>query len=138
MIIRRLRRAGLAAMAALLVAACGVAPASVPAAAPVGAPAAAPPTMATISAENSVFDRERLTVPANQPFGVRFQNHDVVPHNVSIHGGSVRQIGELFGGPDERTYHFEGLPAGEYVFVCDLHPAMKGTLEATAEGATAR
>lgn len=124
---RRLAGVALAA-GALLAAGCAGAPAPTP--------DATPAVTLSISAENSVFDRDRLTVPADVPFAIDFENRDVVPHNVSIRGDGVRQVGEIFGGPDERTYTFAALTPGTYTFLCDVHPEMRGTVE-VAPGAAA-
>ena len=93
-------------------------------------PAESPATTLEITAEGSVFDRDHLAVPADTTFALRFINHDAVPHNVSIRGAPTPLVGEIFGGPAERTYVFAGLPAGSYTFLCDVHPEMRGTVEA--------
>lgn len=108
------------ALLALTVASCGGAPGATPA----GTPA----VTVEISATNSVFDRDELTVIADAPFAVRFLNHDIVPHNVSIRGGAAPLVGEIFTGPAERTHFFGALPHGSYIFLCDVHPDMKGTI----------
>ena len=36
--------------------------------------------------------------------------------------------GDIFNGPDKRTYSVPALPAGTYAFVCSVHPNMTGTL----------
>ena len=95
-----------------------------PSATPVGTPA----VTVEISASNSVFDRNQLTVVANAPFAVQLENQDSIPHNVSVRGAPVPMVGEVFTGPGERTYLFAALPAGTYNFVCDLHLEMNGTL----------
>lgn len=82
-----------------------------------------------IASERSVFDVDRLSVPADTAFALHYQNHDRVPHNVSIRGAAQPLVGEIFSGPGERTYYFPALPAGTYRFVCDVHPEMAGTVE---------
>lgn len=84
-----------------------------------------------ISSERSVFDRDVMTVPADTPFVIRYENHDRVPHNVAIREGSTALVGEVFSGPGERVYQFPPLAAGSYRFLCDVHPEMAGTLEVT-------
>jgi len=91
-------------------------------------PAGTPAVTVEISALNNVFDRAELTVIAAAPFAIRFENLDVVPHNVSVRGGPTALVGEIFTGPAERTYYFASLPEGTYTFLCDVHPEMKGTL----------
>lgn len=75
---------------------------------------------------NSVFDRTEMAVIADAPFAIRYENLDVVPHNVAVRGGPVPLVGEIFTGPAERTYYFAGLPEGSYTFLCDVHPEMRG------------
>ncbi|CAN5583839.1 hypothetical protein BH23CHL7_BH23CHL7_16200 [soil metagenome] len=115
--------AALAALAAVaaVVAACGGNP---PAATPAGTPA----TTVEIAADNLAFDRDVLTVPAGAPFAIHFENREALLHNVSIHDSAPLFTGEIFGGPAERTYQVPALLAGEYSFLCDLHPDMQGTI----------
>ncbi len=108
------------AILAVALVACGGAPAP--------PPAGTPALTLEISSVNSVFDRDELTVIADAPFAIRYENFDVVPHNVSIRGGPAPLIGEIFTGPAERTYYFTALPEGSYTFLCDVHPEMKGTV----------
>jgi plastocyanin len=117
-----LRLAALSALAGLmtLVVACGAAPATTPA----GTAA----VVVELGAEGIAFDRDRLTVPAGAPFAIRFDNRDTAPHNVTVRGSGPLFVGETFSGPAERTYQVPALAAGEYEFICDLHPEMRGTL----------
>jgi len=86
----------------------------------------------TLGAEAVEFDTDQLTIPADQPFQLVFDNRDTgVQHNVSIYesiGGPNLFQGELFPGPESRTYEVPAIPAGEWVFVCDVHPNMTGTV----------
>jgi plastocyanin len=86
-----------------------------------------------LAADRMAFDRPTLTVPAGAAFAIRFENREVVPHNVAIRGGPGRMAGDIFSGPATRTHDFPALPAGNYQFVCDLHPEMSGVLEVTPE-----
>jgi cytochrome c oxidase subunit 2 len=86
-----------------------------------------------ISAANIAYEQSSLEAPANTPFSIEFDNKDAgVPHNVSIHkdspGGQEVFKGDIFNGPDKRTYSVPALPAGAYAFVCSVHPNMTGTL----------
>ena len=119
---RRISRLALA-LAALgaIVAACGGTP-------PAGTPAGTPAATVEIAADNLAFDRDVLTVPAGAPFAIRFENRESAPHNVSIHDSAPLFTGEIFSGPAERTYQVPALAAGEYRFLCDLHPEMQGTV----------
>lgn len=91
-------------------------------------PAGTPATTVELSAHSTAFDQARLEVPADQTFAIDFTNTDPAPHNVAIHGNGAVRTGEAFSGPGQRTYVFAGLPAGTYVFQCDVHPFMTGTL----------
>jgi len=102
-------------------------------------PACAPDEtgVVTICAEKVAFLLPSIELPAGEPRKLRFVNYDVgIPHNVAIHEGTVDAVGkelfqgEIFNGADERTYTIVGLPAGEYVFVCTVHPNMVGSLSA--------
>lgn len=96
--------------------------------APATSPAGTPGAVLRLASTNSTFDPSNLTVPANTVFAIEFENHDAVPHNVSIRASRPGFAGEVFGGPATRTSVFAGLPAGSYAFVCDVHPEMTGVL----------
>jgi plastocyanin len=86
-----------------------------------------------VSALNVAFEQASLTAPAGVPFRIAFDNKDTgVPHNVAIHAGSPtgEEVfkGEIFNGPEKRTYDVPALDAGAYSFVCTVHPTMTGTL----------
>ena len=56
------------------------------------------------------------------------------PHYVSLHlGGSTGAElfkGTIFNGIESRTYDVPAIDAGQYAFVCTVHPTMIGTLNA--------
>jgi plastocyanin len=86
-----------------------------------------------IAAQNIAFDTTQEAVPADTAFQIHFVNNDQgIPHNVEIKdaGGASIFQGEVFPGVDERTYDVPALPAGEYTFICTVHPNMTGTLTA--------
>jgi len=118
----RLRKRSIVAVAAVTILAlgCGSEPA--------GTPLATPAVTLDLAAQNIQFDRAELTAPAAAPFAIWFENRESAPHNVSIHGDGAVFVGEIFSGPAQRIYQVQPLPAGEYRFVCDLHPTMTGTL----------
>jgi cytochrome c oxidase subunit 2 len=94
-------------------------------------PGGAPPI--AIAAQNIAFDTAELSAPADVPFKIDFDNREAVPHNVAIHEGSPTGPevfrGEVFTGPDMRTYDVPALAAGTYGFICSVHPTqMTGTL----------
>jgi plastocyanin len=97
-------------------------------------PTSLDPTSPKISAEGIAFDTAALTVPANQPFTLVFENRKAVPHNVSIYADAAHQDrrfeGVVFSGPATRWYPVPALAPGTYVFVCDVHSNMTGSLVA--------
>jgi plastocyanin len=117
------------AVATLVVSACtGTAsPDAVP-------PASFDPKSPTLAAEGIAFDTAELTVPADRPFTLVFQNRDQLSHNVSIDtdatGHDRRFDGDVVTGPATRWYAVPALPPGTYVFVCVLHSNMTGRLVA--------
>ena len=103
---------------------------------------AQPPPVATrsvatrslsLSAMGLKFGASTLTAPAGQAFTIVFDNRDPgVQHNVAIYkDSSFRAVlfrGALVTGPQILRYTVPALPPGTYVFHCDVHPPMTGTL----------
>lgn len=97
--------------------------------APSGPPAN--PGEVTIVAQAVKFDITTLTLPADQPIKITFDNRDPnTPHDVDIHqGDTVIFDGADFPGPKIEVYDVPPIPAGSYTFLCSIHPAlMTGTL----------
>jgi plastocyanin len=93
------------------------------------------PNLVVISALGIKYEQATVTAPAGTPFQIEFQNMDAgTPHNVTIHqGGSTGAElfkGTIFNGVETRTYDVPALDAGQYAFVCTVHPTMIGTLNA--------
>ncbi|MGH2705075.1 MAG: DUF2269 family protein [Actinomycetota bacterium] len=88
----------------------------------------------TLSAGALAFSTDRLSAPASTPFALEFANKAAgVLHNVSIRDGSGKAVftGTNVTGPKVIRYAIPALEAGEYTFVCDVHPRqMVGTLVA--------
>lgn len=148
------------ALSVLLIAACTAAegpgwtyapaPEETPAAEPTGSPAATSeptdgpgeptgtpgePGSVTLEvvAEGIAFDVLELEAPAGEPFAIHFVNRDAsVPHDVDIRTQDGQTIfdGDILNDVGEITYEIDALEAGEYVFICSVHPipAMTGTL----------
>jgi plastocyanin len=96
-------------------------------------------TVVALVAQNIAFDPTNLSVPADQPFTIAFDNRDAgIQHNVSIfdnqeHSGTALFDGELVTGPVTVDYPVDPLAAGTYYFLCVVHPNMTGQIDA-AEG----
>jgi len=91
----------------------------------------------TIVAEGIAFTTPQVTVPANEAFEIEFDNKDVgTDHNVHIgerpEPPPVAEPGHFkgarFTGPAVFAYEVEPLPPGQFGFLCDVHPAMTGTI----------
>ena len=123
---------GLLSLAAVL-AACSGASAAPGSSAPdsSGAPAG---DAVTITAKDMTFAPATVAVPAGKAFDLVFDNQEGAPHNVAIYTDSSAStkvsIGEIFGGPGQRTQTVQALAAGSYFFRCDVHPDMQGTIVA--------
>ena len=87
-----------------------------------------------IAAQGIQFDTDQLSAPADTDFQIAFDNQDSgVPHDVDIRdsgGGETLDDNEIVTGPTQTTYDVPALPAGEYQFICSVHPNMVGTLTA--------
>jgi mono/diheme cytochrome c family protein/plastocyanin len=86
-----------------------------------------------IAALNIAFSTDSLSVPADTPFTLRFDNQDAnIQHNVEIKDSANASVykGEIFAGVAQRDYAVPALAAGSYPFICTVHPNMTGTLTA--------
>lgn len=98
-----------------------------------GAPCQPAGSELRVVAEGIAFDQGCLAAPAGKPFTIEFQNDDAgIPHNVAIYTDPSATtslfVGEIFAGPDGRTYQVPPLDPGTYFFRCDVHPTqMTGT-----------
>ena len=92
-----------------------------------------------LAAADIAFDPTSLTVPAAEPFTLRFHNQDAdTQHNVDIFDndaftGEPVFAGEIVTGVTETDYPVPPLEPGPYFFRCVVHPNMTGEMEA-AEG----
>jgi cytochrome c oxidase subunit 2 len=90
-------------------------------------------TVIDLSADKLAFDKSSLEVPAGKPFVIHFNNKEAVAHNVAVYDSAGKELfkGELVTGPTTVDYQVPALPAGQYVFQCDVHPTqMTGALSA--------
>jgi cytochrome c oxidase subunit II len=91
--------------------------------------------MVDLMAQNIMFDKSTITVPAGAEVMINFDNKDAgVPHNFALYTDSSATTlifrGNIITGPKTITYTFTA-PAtpGNYFFRCDVHPTMMtGTL----------
>jgi plastocyanin len=81
------------------------------------------------------FDLTSLEVEANKTFKIVHDNQDAgIPHNVAIHEGSASAVGKelwqgaIFPGIATQTYDVPAFAAGNYSFICTVHPNMVGDL----------
>lgn len=104
-------------------------------AAPVNTPTAvtsAPPpqrpagsSTVVIVAELLAYDRTTITVPANTQVTITMQNNDPgIGHDVQVIG---RGGTDTCTGPCSRSVTLNSGPPARYVFLCSLHPTMRGT-----------
>jgi len=93
----------------------------------------------TIAADAMAWDVDCLSVPADEPVTIVIDNRDEgVNHNLTLRDAPGSPRTALEKGPVEQRLEVT-LAAGEYDYVCDIHPNMVGTLHAvTADGADER
>ena len=85
-----------------------------------------------IKADNTQFDIDKFEVPADTAFCIAFENQEDVPHNVAIYDdGEALFQGEILNQAGSITYEVAALPAGDYRFICDVHPQMVGDVTVT-------
>jgi plastocyanin len=85
---------------------------------------------APVGASSSGFDPTTVEAKANTPFTLVFDNQDTgVMHNLIINNVTVTGDTAFFAGPGQRSYGVPALAAGDYGFICQVHPGtMSGTL----------
>ena len=84
----------------------------------------------TIHAKDIQFVEKTIQAPADKEFELDFVNEDAsIPHNVEIKdgGGNVVFKGDIVNGVQTVTYKVPALAAGQYPYICTVHPTMTGT-----------
>lgn len=86
-----------------------------------------------VVAENIAWLETSIAVPADRAFTIAFDNRDRgVPHDIVIKDASGAELfrGAVVTGPIVVVYDVPAIPAGQYTFVCSIHPNMTGTVTA--------
>ncbi|MEP7081378.1 MAG: cytochrome c oxidase subunit II [Chloroflexota bacterium] len=88
-------------------------------------------TTIALAAEESIrFDTDSIEAPEDEDFCIELTNNDIVEHNVGI--DEIGFYGENVAPGESITYVIPAMEAGEYTFLCTLHPqAMVGVLTVT-------
>ena len=86
-------------------------------------------TVGTDTGTANEFDPVEVSVPAGATVRLTFTNEsDSVPHNLTFDEPINAATSTTVQPGDEETIEFTAPEAGEYTFVCTLHPGMEGTL----------
>jgi plastocyanin len=136
---------GVLVAAIFAISACGggTSPSSAPASAPPNAspsPTGSGPTggapsgetvQITIGTDTDAelkFDPAELTVQAGADVQVTFENRATTPHNLTFQAPINVATETVVAPGTSETVEFTAPAAGEYTFVCTLHPGMGGKL----------
>ena len=85
-------------------------------------------TVGTDSGSELLFDPTEVTVPAGATVRLTFVNESTVPHNLTFNDPINAATATTVQPGAEETIEFTVPEAGEYTYVCTLHPGMDGTL----------
>lgn len=85
-------------------------------------------TVATDTGSALKFDPAQITVPAGATVRLTFNNKATVPHNLTFDEPIDVATENVVDPGASQTIEFTAPNAGEYIFVCTLHPGMEGTL----------
>ncbi len=87
-------------------------------------------TAFTIVADDLAWDLDRVEVLTGQEITVTVENREGADHNLHVLSDGDPKT-ELAAGPVTQTLQFTLDEPGEYDFICDLHPFMKGVIVAS-------
>ena len=76
-----------------------------------------------VTAANFAFDPSEVTAAAGDT--IEFTNEDDAPHTFTAEEAGIDEEVDPSGST---SISLEGVEAGEYEFVCTIHPEMTGTL----------
>ncbi|MGH9224287.1 MAG: cupredoxin domain-containing protein [Acidimicrobiales bacterium] len=86
----------------------------------------------TITARAMRWDLRRVFVPVGVEVSARVENRDVgIPHNLHVRLATDPRT-ELVVGVATQELRFVVSEAGEFEFLCDIHPFMSGVVVAVA------
>ena len=95
----------------------------------------------TVVAKDIAYQEKHLDWEAGGAVTIDFKNEDKVPHNIHFATNDTFTTTiykrDPLPGPITDTYRFEAPRAGDYVYRCDVHPNMTGTVTVTGEGGAA-
>jgi plastocyanin len=96
-------------------------------------PAAGGGTTVDVTAQNTAFSPDQITVPSGEPVTFRFTNEDSIPHTFTLYTDEAFEQPISGGNADAEqpqiTIAF--VAPGEYYFRCEVHPdQMQGTVTA--------
>ena len=81
-----------------------------------------------VVAEDMAFDPDEVRVAAGEPVTIVIDNRDEgVNHNIHVEDAPAPNKTALERGVSQQSLTVT-LEAGEYDFVCDIHPNMTGTM----------
>ena len=84
-------------------------------------------TIQVAAVESIQFDTDLIEAPAGEDFCIEFTNNDTVPHDIGI--VETEFNGDDVDAGETITYLIPAMEAGDYTFICTLHPqAMVGDL----------
>lgn len=74
------------------------------------------------------FEPGEVSVPAGADVRLTFEDRSTVPHNLTFQGPPNVATATIVAAGASETLQFTAPEAGDYAFVCTLHPGMGGKL----------